>query len=289
MEINTKDFLVKEGEIVKLKERPTDIKPLYKSVKQCEELLKSHVAQLNDIQKLHFANNSYPLLFILQGMDTAGKDGIIRHVMSGINPQGCQVSSFKQPVGKELAHDFLWRYIAKLPERGCIGIFNRSYYEEVLVLRVHPEIFEGRNIPEELLNVPTLWEDRYKSINNLEAHLIRNGTKIVKFFLHLSKDEQKERLLDRIDRPEKNWKITDSDVHERNFWDKYQEFYEECISKTSTEQAPWYIVPADDKPNARLIVSQVILETMISLKMSFPKISKKREEELNILRELLLK
>lgn len=288
MKINTKDFLIKEGEKVKLKDWPTNIEPLYKSKKQCQELLNDHMEQLNVIQKLHYATNSYPLLFVLQGMDTAGKDGIIRHVMSGINPQGCQVSSFKQPVGKELAHDFLWRYISKLPERGCIGIFNRSYYEEVLILRVHPEIFQGRNIPEELLNVPTLWDDRYKSINNLEAHLIRNGTKIVKFFLHLSKHEQKKRLLDRIDTPEKNWKITDSDVHERNFWHKYTEVYEDCITKTSTEHAPWYIIPADDKPNARLIVSQVILETMSSLKMEYPKISQKREEELMVFKELLL-
>lgn len=288
MHIKTKDFLVKADEKVKLKDWSTSIEPLYTSKKQCKEFLEDHVEKLNSIQKLHYATNSYPLLFIFQGMDTAGKDGIIRHVMSGVNPQGCQVSSFKQPTNKELAHDFLWRYIKNLPERGCIGIFNRSYYEEVLILKVHPEIFQGRNIPSELLDVPTLWPDRYKSINHMEAHLTRNGTKIVKFFLHLSKDEQKQRLLDRIDNSEKNWKITESDVHERQFWHDYMDAYEDCISATSTNHAPWYIIPADDKENARLIVAQIVLETMSDLKMSYPELTQDRQEELKVFRKMLL-
>jgi PPK2 family polyphosphate:nucleotide phosphotransferase len=289
MKIHTQDFIVKEGKKVKLKEWPTLVNPFYHSKNQCKEILRDHEEQLNIHQKLHYATSSYPLLFILQGMDTAGKDSVIRHVMSGINPQGCQVSSFKQPLGVELAHDFLWRYVEKLPECGKIGIFNRSYYEEVLVLRVHPEIIQNRNIPSELLKIKTLWEDRYQSINNLEKHLTRNGTKIIKFFLHLSKDEQKKRLLDRIDDPSKNWKITKSDLNDRNYWNDYIKVYEKCLSATSSDHAPWFIIPADDKPNARLIVSQVILETMDALKMKYPALSKERQEELKLFKEMLVK
>src|SRR5271155_4440833 len=204
-------------------------------------------------------------------MDAAGKDGAIRHVMSGVNPQGCEVFSFKQPTAEELEHDFLWRRSRHLPERGRIGIFNRSYYEEVLVVRVHPEILRSQGLSQELRDEKTVWEERYRSIMDLESHLYRNGTYIVKFFLHLSKDEQKKRFLARIDEPDKNWKFSMADIHERKYWKQYHAAFEECLQATSTRQAPWYAVPADDKENARLIVSQIVLDTLGGLKMSYPK------------------
>lgn len=286
MNINTKNYIVKEKQSVNLKEWPTNIKPLYESKNECNKRLKENVEQLSSLQELHYATQSYPLLFILQGMDASGKDSLIRYVMSGLNPQGCQVSSFKEPSAIESSHDFLWRYINKLPERGKIEIFNRSYYEEVLIIRVHSEIFKKRNIPKELLT-KSVWTGRYDSINNLEEHLSRNGTKIVKIFLHLSKDEQKKRLLDRIENPKKNWKITEADLNERNLWDEYMHFYEECISATSKENASWYIIPADDKKNASLIFSQIILETMGALTMEFPKLTVERAKELQLFKEVL--
>jgi PPK2 family polyphosphate:nucleotide phosphotransferase len=222
-------------------------------------------------RSLHYASSRYALLLIFQGMDAAGKDGAIRHVMSGVNPQGCEVFSFKQPSAEELKHDFLWRTTRRLPERGRIGIFNRSYYEEVLVVRVHPEILRGQGLPEELLDEKTIWEERYRSIVDLEAHLHRNGTRIVKFFLHLSKDEQRKRFLERIDEPDKNWKFSLADIHERKYWKQYMEAYEACLNATSTHHAPWYVVPADDKENARLIVSQILLDAFKELKMAYPK------------------
>jgi PPK2 family polyphosphate:nucleotide phosphotransferase len=221
-------------------------------------------------------------------MDAAGKDGIIKHVLSGINPQGCQVFSFKHPTPQELEHDFLWRTTQSLPERGRIGIFNRSYYEEVLIVRVHPEILLAENIPDLLLDKTMVWQKRYQSIVNFEQHLHRNGTRIIKFFLHLSKEEQRKRFVDRIEDTEKNWKFTTGDFEERKFWEQYMQAYEECLTATSTRNAPWYIVPADDKANARLIVSQIILDTFKNLKMTYPKTTEKHRLELQkVLHQLL--
>jgi PPK2 family polyphosphate:nucleotide phosphotransferase len=221
-------------------------------------------------------------------MDAAGKDGAIRHVMSGVNPQGCQAFSFKQPSAEELEHDFLWRTTRRLPERGRIGIFNRSYYEEVLIVRVHPELLRGQGLPVELLDEKTIWEGRYHSIVDFEHHLYQNGTRIIKFFLHLSKDEQRQRFLARIDEPDKNWKFSLADIEERKFWNHYQEAYEACLSATSTNEAPWYVVPSDDKENARLIVSQIILDTLNELGMSYPKVDQARRKELSSIREQLV-
>ncbi len=222
-------------------------------------------------------------------MDAAGKDGAIRHVMSGVNPQGCRVFSFKHPSAAELEHDFLWRTTRCLPERGQIGIFNRSYYEEVLIARVHPEILRGEGLPEESPGGKPVWDGRYRSIVDLESHLYRNGTRIVKFFLHLSREEQRKRFLARIDQPDKNWKFSLSDAHERKYWNQYREAYEACLTATSTHHAPWYAVPADDKENARLIVSQILLDTFDALKMSYPKTTEKRRRELKSIRKLLAK
>jgi PPK2 family polyphosphate:nucleotide phosphotransferase len=227
-------------------------------------------------------------LVIFQAMDAAGKDGAIKHVMSGVNPQGCQVFSFKHPSIEELEHDFLWRTTRSLPERGRIGIFNRSYYEEVLIVRVHPEILSSQRLPEESLERKTVWEDRYQSIVDLENHLHRNGTRIIKFFLHISKEEQKKRLLKRIDDPEKNWKVAAGDVTERALWNDYMKAYEDCLAATSTRRSPWYIIPADDKKTARLIVSSVILDTMRSLEMTFPKPDAERKKELQAIRKALM-
>jgi PPK2 family polyphosphate:nucleotide phosphotransferase len=220
------------------------------------------------------------LLLIFQGMDSAGKDGAIRHVMSGVNPEGCEVFSFKQPSAEELEHDFLWRTTCRLPERGRIGIFNRSYYEEVLIVRVHPEILRTQRLPEELLDEKNIWKERYRSIVDLERHLYRNGTRIVKIFLNLSYEEQRKRFLARIDVPDKNWKVSSSDNHERKYWKKYMEAYEDCLNATSTRHAPWYAVPADDKDNARLIVSRIVLDVLQDLKMAYPKTTEKRRLEL---------
>jgi PPK2 family polyphosphate:nucleotide phosphotransferase len=229
------------------------------------------------------------LLLIFQAMDAAGKDGAIRHVMSGVNPQGCQVFSFKHPSATELEHDFLWRTTRSLPERGRIGIFNRSYYEEVLIVRVHPEILRTQGLPDALLDESEIWNERYRSIAELEDHLYRNGTRIIKFFLHLSKEEQRKRFLERIDEPDKNWKFSLSDIHERGYWAQYMTAYENCLSATSTDHAPWYVVPADDKENARLIVSQVILDAFNELEMAYPKTTAKRRRELKSIRKLLAK
>jgi PPK2 family polyphosphate:nucleotide phosphotransferase len=222
-------------------------------------------------------------------MDAAGKDGAIRHVMSGINPDGCDVSSFKQPSATELQHDFLWRSTQRLPERGRIGIFNRSYYEEVLAVRVHPELLRNEGLGEELRDDKDLWKQRYRSIVEMENHLHRNGTRIVKIFLHLSAEEQRKRFLARIDEPRKNWKFSLADIHERKFWKQYMEAFEECLRETGTRHAPWFAVPADDKDNARLIVSQIVLDALGSLKMFYPRTTTKRLLELHAIRKLLLK
>jgi PPK2 family polyphosphate:nucleotide phosphotransferase len=289
MRINSKDFRVRPGEEVKLRDRPTIVKPFCKSKKAYQELLREHVEGLSSLQQLHYAANRYALLLIFQGIDAAGKDGAIRHVMSGVNPQGCQVFSFKQPSAEELEHDFLWRTTRQLPERGKIGIFNRSYYEKVLVVRVHPEILRSQRLSEELRDEKTIWEERYRSIVDLESHLYRNGTRTVKIFLHLSQEEQRKRFLERIDEPDKNWKFNLADMHERKYWTNYRKAFEACLHATSTHHAPWYVVPADDKENARLIVSQIVLDTLKELKMAYPKTTAKRWQELKAIRKLLTK
>jgi PPK2 family polyphosphate:nucleotide phosphotransferase len=289
MKINSKDFRVSEGDKVNLKKWPTRVEPAYKSKDQYQKLLAEHVEQLSTQQQLLYASNSHAVLLIFQAMDAAGKDGAIKHVMSGVNPQGCQVFSFKHPSPAELQHDFLWRTTRNLPERGRIGIFNRSYYEEVLIVRVHPELLRSEGLPDVPRDDKTLWHDRYRSIRNLERHLHCNGTRIIKFYLHLSREEQRKRFLARIDEPEKNWKFSQADIKERSFWEDYMRAYEECLSATSTKGASWYVVPADDKENARLIVSRVILDTLKGLKMSYPKTSAKRRQELKLIRKRLTK
>jgi PPK2 family polyphosphate:nucleotide phosphotransferase len=280
---------VRPADKVKLQDWPTSVDPVFESKKDYQKLLEEHVAQLSSLQRLHYASNRYALLLIFQGMDAAGKDGAIRHVMSGINPQGCQVFSFKQPSADELEHDFLWRTTCRLPQRGHIGIFNRSYYEEVLVVRVHPEILRRQGLSRELCDEKTIWEERYRSIRDLESHLYHNGTRTVKIFLHLSKDEQRKRFLERIDEPDKNWKFSAADIHERKYWKQYMEAYEACLSATSTHHAPWYVVPADDKEDARLVVSQIVLDSLNELKMAYPKTTVKRAQELKSIRRLLTK
>jgi PPK2 family polyphosphate:nucleotide phosphotransferase len=288
MKINSKDFRA-TGKKVDLSEWPTIVKPFCKSKKEYKNFLERHVEELSSLQQLLYASNRYALLLIFQGMDSAGKDGAIRHVMSGVNPQGCEVFSFKQPSAEELEHDFLWRTTRCLPERGRIGIFNRSYYEEVLVVRVHLELLGNEGVSEELRDQKDFWEERYRSIVDLEQHLQRNGTRILKFFLHLSKDEQRKRFLERIDEPDKNWKFSLADIHERKYWKDYMLAFEACLSATSTHHAPWYVVPADDKENARLIVSQIVLDALSDLKMAYPKTTPKRRRELKSIRELLTK
>jgi PPK2 family polyphosphate:nucleotide phosphotransferase len=289
IKINSKDFRVRPHEKVKLKKWPTQIKPYCKSKKRYQELLEKHVAALSSLQQLHYASAHSALLLIFQATDAAGKDGSIRHVMSGVNPEGCEVFSFKQPSAEELKHDFLWRTTCRLPERGRIGIFNRSYYEEVLVVRVHPEILRNEGFPEKLRDKKHIWKERYRSIVDLEEHLHRNGTQIVKIFLHLSKNEQRKRFLARIDEPDKNWKFSLADIHERKYWKDYTKVYEECLRATSTHHAPWYIVPADDKEDARLIVSRIVIDAFNDLQMAYPKITTKRRRELKSIGNALAK
>jgi len=289
MKINSKNFRVPTGKKVNLKKWPTRVKPAYKSKKKYHKLLEAQVEELSSLQRLHYASNRYAVLLIFQGMDAAGKDGAIRQVMSGVNPQGCQVFSFQQPSAEELEHDFFWRTTRRLPERGRIGIFNRSYYEEVLIVRVHPEILNSQMLPDEKPDAKTIWKDRYRSIVDLEAHLHRNGTRIIKIFLHQSKEEQRKRFLKRIDNPEKNWKLSVADIEERKLWEHYMQAYEACLSATSTAASPWYVIPADDKKNARLIISEIILDVFKGLKMSYPKRSAKRRRELHLIRKRLTK
>ena len=289
MRIHPKDFRVRPADKVELKEWPTAVKPFFHSKEHYQELLREQVEELSALQQLFNAANRYALLVIFQGMDAAGKDGVIRHVLSGVNPQGCQVSSFKQPSAEELEHDFLWRTTLRLPGRGQMGVFNRSYYEEVLVVRVHPEILRGQGLAEELRDETTVWEERYRSIVDSESHLYRNGTRILKFFLHLSREEQRKRFLARIDEPEKNWKFSLADTHERKYWKQYMKAYEACLTATSTHHAPWYVVPADDKETARLIVCRTILDTVKGLKLAYPRATAKRRRELESIRKQLAK
>ena len=288
MKIDTRSFRAGEGENINLKKRPTKIKPLCKSREEYQTRLREHVEEMRPLQELLYASNSFSLLLIFQAMDAAGKDSAIKHVMSGVDPQGCQVFSFKHPSAEDLDHDFLWRTTLCLPERGRIGIFNRSYYEEVLIVRVHPEILKAEKIPDG----PTgknLWEGRHRSILDLEKHLHRNGTRVIKFFLHLSKEEQRLRFLKRLETPEKNWKIDMADIKERGFWKEYMKAYEDCLGATSTKHAPWYVIPADNKGDARLIISRIILDTLKGLEMSYPKSSPQRRKELAAMKKMLAK
>jgi PPK2 family polyphosphate:nucleotide phosphotransferase len=289
MKIDSEKFRVRPGADIKLTKTPTKIEPLYKSGKKYHALLQEHVSALSHQQELLYGSDRYGLLLVFQGMDAAGKDGAIRHVMSGINPQGCDVSSFKQPSADELEHDFLWRTYTRLPERGRIGIFNRSYYEEVLVVRVHPEMLKNEGLVDELSNDKNIWSQRYRSIVDMEHHLHNNGTRIVKIFLHLSKEEQRQRFLARIDEPDKNWKFSLADIHERKYWSQYTEAFQDCLNATSTQHSPWYVVPADDKDNARLIISSIVLDTLKSLKLSYPKTTAARRAELLAIRKQLKK
>jgi PPK2 family polyphosphate:nucleotide phosphotransferase len=285
--IDPEEFRVRPGKKVDLDKWPTKVKPGYHSQEEYQTVLAEHVHKLSAQQSRLYADDSYALLLIFQAMDAAGKDSAIKHVMSGVNPQGCQVYSFKHPSPEELDHDFLWNATRKLPERGRIGIFNRSYYEEVLIVRVHQNILDAERLPKKLLSEKNIWRDRYRSIVNLEEHLHRNGTRIIKFFLHLSKEEQRKRFLSRIDEPEKNWKFNIDDVKERESWKHYMKAYEECLSATSTTTAPWHAVPADDKATTRLIVSRIILDTLKELKLEYPKLSPERLQELRKIRRLL--
>lgn len=289
MNIKSKAFRVREGEKVDLRKSPTCVAPLYKSKEAYQKALAEHVAQLTSLQQLFYAFNRYAVLLIFQAMDAAGKDGAIKHVMSGVNPQGCQVFSYKHPSDIELEHDFLWRATRDLPGRGRIGIFNRSCYEEVLIGRVHPELLRGERLPEAAIAEKTIWQGRYRSIVDFERHLHDNGTRIIKFFLHLSKEEQRKRFLERIDEPEKNCKFSLADIKERQFWKQYMKAYEECLAATSTKNAPWYVVPADDKQNAGLIISQIGVDTLEELKMTYPKAGPARRRELLSIRKKLEK
>jgi PPK2 family polyphosphate:nucleotide phosphotransferase len=291
MKIKSEDFRVREGDNVNLKKWSTIVKPVYSSKEEYQNILAEHVRQMSQLQNLYYASNKKALLLIFQGMDSAGKDGTIKHVMSGINPQGCRVYSFKHPTATELQHDFLWRTTRELPERGQIGIFNRSYYEEVLITRVHPEILDGEGLSNDVHRLHgkrNIWNRRYHSIVDLERHLHRNGTQIIKFFLHLSKGGQRKRFLSRIDEPDKNWKLSLDDMKERAYWKQYMTAYKECLSATSTENNPWYVVPADDKLNTRIIVSRIILDVFGSFKMKYPKANANRLNELQAFRKQLI-
>ena len=287
--LDTNKYRVRPGKRVNLKRWPTETKPIFDSREQYAEALADQVAQLSSLQNLLYADDRYSLLLIFQAMDAAGKDSTIKHVMSGVNPQGCQVHSFKHPGPEDLDHDYLWNPVKRLPERGRIGIFNRSYYEEVLIVKVHPEILAAQRLPEGSLKEKDFWRERYRSMVGLERHLHHNGTRIVKFFLHISKEEQRKRFLERLDDPEKNWKFNAGDLKERALWDDYQSAYEDCLSATSTKLAPWYVIPADQKPQARLIVSQVILETLKDLELKYPASDPAQKADLKKFRQALSK
>ena len=285
---------VAPGDKVRLKQRDTgwaqtaELKELGKDVVKgrAETILAENVAHLADAQELLYANDVYSVLVILQAMDAAGKDGTIKHVMSGVNPQGCQVFSFKQPSDEELDHNFLWRYMKALPERGRIGIFNRSYYEEVLVVKVHPELCARQKLPPGKRG-KSFWQERYDDINHFERHLSRNGTIILKFFLHISKEEQKKRFLERLENPEKYWKFSASDVAERGFWKDYMEAFEEALSATSTDWAPWYVIPADHKWVARAVVADILSSTIQSLHLTYPEVTPERRQAIDAARAQL--
>jgi PPK2 family polyphosphate:nucleotide phosphotransferase len=287
MRIKITQFRVDEGDTVDLRKWPTTVDPVYQSKKDYQQVLQEHVARLSEQQQLLYATERFAVLLIFQAMDTAGKDGAIKHVMSGVNPQGCDVVGFKQPSAEELRHNFLWRAARVLPERGRIGIFNRSYYESVLVVRVHPELLDREMPQHPRKDLNQIWRRRYQSIINFERHLHANDTRIVKIYLHLSRKEQRKRLLERIDDPAKNWKFSPADIEERQFWNAYRGAYEACLAATSTKSSPWYVVPADDKENARLIVSQILVDSLEGLGMYYPKTDAKRRRELAAFRRRL--
>lgn len=289
MKFKADKFRVSAGKKVRLRHWSTKTKQLYKSERQYREMLLHDIGELDSLQRVLYASNTYSVLLIFQAMDAAGKDGAISHVMSGVNPEGCEVHSFKTPSAEEAAHDFLWRTTCRLPAKGKIGIFNRSYYEEVLIVRVHPELLSTEGLPGKLLGDPSIWEGRYRSIVEFEKHLHRSGTKVIKFYLHLSKEEQRKRFLARIDESDKNWKFSLGDVKERKFWDKYMKAYEECLGATSTKASPWHIIPADDKLNARLIVSRVVIDAIKGLGLKMPKVTESRRRELREIRRQLTK
>jgi PPK2 family polyphosphate:nucleotide phosphotransferase len=293
MKIDSEKFRVRPGETLDLARTPTVSPALCKSDKHFAARLLKHVAHLSEFQQLLYATNQRSVLLIFQAMDAAGKDGAIQHVMSGVNPQGCQVFSFKHPSEAELQHDFLWRSTRDLPERGRIGIFNRSYYEEVLIVRVHRDLLGSEGLTEKPSPLnggdKNVWQSRYRSILDLERHLHANGTRIVKFFLHISKEEQRKRFIERIDDPQKNWKFTAADIQERKFWPRYMTAYEQCLSATSTCDSPWYVVPADDKNSSRLIVSQIVLETFHAMGLAYPQIDAVRLKELKAIRSKLMR
>lgn len=284
-----KQYCVGNGENFKLMDYPTDDYPeLKKKEKKIfKDLLQMSVETLSAMQDKMYAQDKWSLLLIFQAMDAAGKDGAIKHVMSGLNPQGCEVYSFKTPSAEELDHDFMWRCAKRLPERGRIGIFNRSYYEEVLVVKVHEQILQAQKIPQKLIT-ENIWIERYQDIRNFEEHLYRNGTIVIKFFLNLSPSEQKKRFIERIDNPDKNWKFSASDTKERKYWNEYMNAYEQLIINTSTENSPWYVIPADDKPYARIAVAAAIISAMDSMGLKYPEVSEEKVAELQKIREELL-
>jgi PPK2 family polyphosphate:nucleotide phosphotransferase len=285
--MRTENFLIESGSKLDLKDHPTDFTGDYSDKDEAVKDLGQNVARLRELQDVLYAQDKQSLLIIFQAMDAAGKDGAIEHVMSGVNPQGCHVVSFKQPSDEELSHDFLWRCARQAPERGRIGIFNRSHYEEVLVVRVHPKILASQHLPDEVKNDPNIWKKRFEQIRNFESHLAANGTQILKFFLNVSKKEQKQRFLDRIAEDDKNWKFSMGDVKERGHWDDYMKAYTEAIEATSTEDAPWYVIPADKKWFTRLAVSEVIVEKLGSMKLHYPVVTEEHKTELAEAKKLL--
>ena len=284
----TKPFRVTDGKEFKLKHiDPEDTLDLKSEDKpRAQEALKNGVELLAELQDKLYAQDRWSVLLIFQAMDAAGKDGAIKHVMSGINPQGCQVFSFKAPTSEDLDHDFMWRCLKRLPERGRIGIFNRSYYEETLVVRVHKEILEKQKLPEKLVT-KHIWDERFQDIRNFEKYLTRNGTIVRKFFLHISKEEQKKRFLERIDNPDKNWKFSSDDTKEREYWDNYMKAYEDMIRNTATKDSPWYVVPADNKWFTRLVVAAAVIETLASLELEYPEVGEEKLKELAEAKSLL--
>ncbi|MCB9296076.1 MAG: polyphosphate kinase 2 family protein [Lewinellaceae bacterium] len=290
MIIETKNFRVPPKEVVSLKDYDPGARDGFKNKKAAKAQLRKDIEQMSELQYRLYAENRQALLIIFQAMDAAGKDSAIRHVLSGINPQGCDVNSFKHPSAQELDHNYLWRHYAKLPDRGRIGIFNRSHYENVLITRVHPEFLLAENLPgiHSVKDVSEkFWKNRYRQINNFERTISENGTTIIKFFLHLSKKEQKKRFLERIDNPEKNWKFSAADIEERTYWDDYRQAYETAISKTSTAYAPWYIIPADHKWFSRMAIGNIIVETLKRMDIRMPVVSEKEKVLLQQAKEKL--
>jgi PPK2 family polyphosphate:nucleotide phosphotransferase len=281
------DFRIKEGKKLSLKKHRTAFTGDYTEKSEAKGDLEKNVARLSELQSVLYAQNTQALLIIFQAMDAAGKDGAIKHVMSGLNPQGCQVYSFKQPSAEELDHDYLWRCAKNAPERGRIGIFNRSYYEEVLVVRVHPEILEMQPLPAAIKGDKAIWKKRFEQIRHFETYLTENGIHVLKFFLNVSKEEQKERFLARIDEPEKNWKFSAADARERAFWDDYMKAYEEAIAATSTDAAPWYVVPADKKWFTRVAISEIIARKLESMNLKYPQVSEEHRDSLQKAKQLL--